>query len=104
MEERAGVDETGRQETSSTTSNPNGSTTPTVVVIPDPQHVDPPETAAEATSLINLASRCFALAINYLNEREHSALQCLLTSAWIKIQSRQRRKERANNGREDPIH
>ena len=68
MEEEAGVDETGRRVTSSTTNNPNSSATTAILVIPDPQHVDPPETAAEATSLINLASRCFALAINYLDE------------------------------------
>ena len=75
---------------------------PPKLLIPNPHHVDPPQTPAEAETLIQLASRCFALAVNFLDHREHTALQCLLTLAWIKIQSRQRIEQWGEQHREEP--
>ena len=98
MEVEQSGDETGRRVNTTTHNSP-----PTaILLILDPQHVDPPETAAEAESLIQLASRCFAMAVNFLDHREHTALQCLLTSAWIKIQVRQRTEQQGEQHREEP--
>ena len=93
MEVEQSGDETGRRV---------NSPPPPTLLIPDPHHVDPPQTPAEAETLIQLASRCFALAVNFLDHREHAALQCLLTLAWIKIQARQRTEQRGEQHREEP--
>ena len=76
--------------------------TTTTLLVPNHHLLNPPETAAEAQYLMQLACRAFARAISYLDHHENAELQRLLTSAYITIKSRQRREKRGELHREDP--